>query len=176
MRNVGTGFSRSAFGDRLEQEVREGCVAACRGKPAKIQELGRFILAEPNHKGVGKMLRRLDELNTSDPAFQYIKVDYFKEFWDAVRLGEFATVDDGLAEITHRRTYSHPKPPPKAISTIHKAKGLECESVILMPCDGMTFPDTAYARCLLYVALSRAKSRLLLVLSRANPSPLFTFN
>jgi len=42
-----------------------------------------------------------------------------------------------------------------AISTIHKAKDLECESVIVMPCDARTFPDKHDARCLLYVALSR---------------------
>jgi UvrD-like helicase C-terminal domain len=176
MRSVASGFSRSAFGNRLEQEVRDGCIAACRGKPAKIQELGRILLAEPNHKGVGKMLRRLHEFSQSDPVFEDVIVDHYKEFWEAIRLGEFETVEDGLAEITHRRTYSHPKPPSKAISTIHKAKGLECDSVILMPCDATTFPDSAFARCLIYVALSRAKSRLLLVLSRANRSPLFTFN
>ena len=57
-------------------------------------------------------------------------------------------------------------------STIHKAKGLECDGVIVMPCDAKTFPDTAEARCLLYVALSRAKRRLLLVVSPTAPSPL----
>jgi DNA helicase-2/ATP-dependent DNA helicase PcrA len=41
-----------------------------------------------------------------------------------------------------------------------------------MPCDARTFPDTFEARCLLYVALSRAKDRLLLVVSRDTPSPL----
>jgi DNA helicase-2/ATP-dependent DNA helicase PcrA len=101
-------------------------------------------------------------------------MDCHKEFWDAVHLGDFETADTGLAEITHRRTYSRPMPPEKAISTIHKAKGLECDSVIVMPCDARTFPDKPDARCLLYVALSRAKSRLLLVVPRSNPSPLLT--
>jgi len=82
--------------------------------------------------------------------------------------------ENGFAEITHRRVYSRPKPQERAISTIHKAKGLECESVIVMPCDGRTFPNKEDARCLLYVALSRAKSHLMLVVSRNNPSPLFT--
>jgi len=41
-----------------------------------------------------------------------------------------------------------------------------------MPCDAKTFPDKADARCLLYVALTRAKKRLLLVVSRDSPSPL----
>jgi UvrD-like helicase C-terminal domain/AAA domain len=174
MGHVGKGFSPSAFGNRFEQEAREGCTKSCRGKPALIQELAAFLVAQSDHRGIAKMLRRLSELTTIDPGFATIELDYHQEFWDAIRLGNFDAVDVGLAEITHRRTYSRPKPPEKAISTIHKAKGLECDSVIVLPCDSKTFPDNADARCLLYVALSRAKNRLLLVLSRGSPSPLFT--
>jgi len=174
MGEVGKGFSPSAFGDRFAKEVSEGCTGNCRGKPATIQELARFLVAEANHCGVAKMLRRLSELTATDGNFAGIKIDCRKEFWEAIRLGDFDTADNGLAEITHRRIYSHPKPPEKAISTIHKAKGLECDSVIVMPCDTKNFPDKQEARCLLYVALSRAKSRLLLVVSRSSPSPLFT--
>jgi DNA helicase-2/ATP-dependent DNA helicase PcrA len=44
-----------------------------------------------------------------------------------------------------------------------------------MPCDARTFPDKEDARCLLYVALSRAKRRLVLVVSRTAPSPLLIY-
>ena len=172
MDDIGKGFSPSAFGNAFEQEVREGCTKSRRGKPAAIQELARFLVADPSHRGIARMLHRLSELRTTDAAFADIQMDCHKEFWDAVRLGDFDTVDAGLAEITHRRTYSRPKPPDKAISTIHKAKGLECDSVIVMPCDAKTFPDRPDARCLLYVALSRARCRLQLVVSRDCPSPL----
>jgi hypothetical protein len=174
MGDVGKGFSPSAFGNRFEKEARDGCTGNCRGIPATIQELARFLVNEPNHCGVARMLRRLSELATTDSNFADIKIDCRKEFWEATRLGDFDTADNGFAEITHRRIYSRPKPPDKAISTIHKAKGLECESVIVLPCDASTFPDKHDARCLLYVALSRAKSRLMLVVSRTSPSPLFT--
>jgi DNA helicase-2/ATP-dependent DNA helicase PcrA len=174
MGDVGKGFSPSAFGNRFEKEVRDGCTGNCRGIPATIQELARFLVNEPNHRGVARMLRRLSELATADSNFTDVKIDCRKEFWEATRLGDFDTADNGFAEITHRRIYSRPKPPDKAISTIHKAKGLECESVIVMPCDARTFPDKHDARCLLYVAISRAKSRLLLVVSRMSPSPLLT--
>ena len=172
MNDIGKGFSPSAFGDRFEKEVREGCTARRRGKPATIQELGRFLLAEPDHRGVAKLLARLAELKQGDADFADIEMDHSREFWEAVRLGNFEDLDAGLAEITHRRTYGRPKPPDAAISTIHKAKGLECGNVVVMPCDATTFPDREDARCLLYVALSRAKERLMLVVSRANPSPL----
>jgi hypothetical protein len=172
MGKVGKGFSPSGFGDRFKKEVDESCAGKCRGKPATIQELARFVVDEPNHRGIAKMLRRLSELKKTDTNFAVIETDCHREFCEAVRLGDFDTADAGLAEITHRRTYSRPKPPEKAISTIHKAKGLECGRVIVMPCDAETFPDKPDARCLLYVALSRAKSRLLLAVSRRSPSPL----
>lgn len=171
--NVGRGFSPSAFGDAFEQEAREGCTKKRAGKPAAIQELARFLVDQPDHRGIARMLRRLSELIATSSTFADVEIDCHKEFWDAIRLGEFETAHVGLAEITHRRTQSHPKPPPRAISTIYKAKGLECESVIVMPCDAKTFPNNLNARCLLYVALSRAKSRLLLVVSPSKPSPLF---
>lgn len=169
---VGKGFSPSAFGNAFEQEAREGRTKKRSGKPAAIQDLARFLVDEPDHRGVAKMLRRLSELKDTDGTFADVETDCHKEFWDAVRLGEFETAEAGLAEITHRRTYSHPKPPERAISIIHKAKGLECDSVIVMPCDARTFPNKLDARCLLYVALSRAKSRLLLVVSPSKPSSL----
>jgi DNA helicase-2/ATP-dependent DNA helicase PcrA len=173
MNDIGKGFSASAFGDRFEKEVREGCTARSRGKPAMIQALGRFLLAEPDHRGVAKLLARLAELKQGDTDFADIEMDHSREFWEAVRLGGFADLDTGFAEITQRRTYVRPTPPDAAISTIHKAKGLECGSVLLVPCDSTTFPDRVEARCLLYVALSRAKDRLMLVISHDNPSPLF---
>ena len=167
------GFSPTAFGNRFEQEVRDSCARPCRGKPAQIQNLARFLVNEPNHCGVAKMLRRLSELASNDPHFTDVKIDCHREFWEAACLGDFESAEDGLAEICHRRTYSRPRPPDRAISTIHKAKGLECDAVIVLPCDAKNFPDSEYARCLLYVALSRAKGRLMLVLSRSQPSPLF---
>ena len=170
---VGKGFSPSAFGNDFEREVRDGCPQSRSGKRAMVQELARFLVDDPSHRGIAQMLRRLSGLKTTAPAFRDIEIDCYREFWDAVRLGEFESAEDGLAEITHRRTYSRPQPPLRAISIIHTAKGLECGSAIVMPCDKTTFPDKPDARCLLYVALSRAKSGLLLVVSRQNPSPLF---
>ena len=173
MNDVGKGFSPSAFGNRLILEATEGCTKSASGKPALIQELARFLTVEPDHRGVSKMLRRLREMKDQQPAFGIIEIDHSKEFWEAVGLGGYESPDIGLAEIVHRRTYMRPSPPARAISTIHKAKGLECESVILLPINADTFPDKEEARCLLYVALSRATHRLQLVISRSNPSPLF---
>ena len=174
MDDVGKGFSKSAFGNRFEREVQDGCVKKTKGKPLLIQELARCLVDDQSHRGVAAMLQRLAELKASEPAFADVEMDYLREFRDAIRLGTFETADAGLAEITHRRNYSRPKPPDRAISSIHKAKGLECESVVVMPCSKQTFPDKEDARCLLYVALSRARKRLMLIVARDDPSPLFT--
>jgi DNA helicase-2/ATP-dependent DNA helicase PcrA len=170
--SVSTGFSRSAFGDRLLSEVTGGCSKRCTGKPATLQVLGRIILSEPNHKGVAKFFLRLNELRDTDEVFSVVKLNYRSEFWDAVRLAHFDDVKEGYAEIARRRTARRPLPPHKAISTIHKAKGLECEDALLIPCDQKHFPDTPAGRCRLYVALSRAMRTLTIVVSKKNPSPL----
>lgn len=172
MDEVAVGFSPSSFGNRFEAEVAERCSKSTRGKPAAIQELARLVVEAPDHRGAAGMLKRLHELTQSDPSFAEIKVDSLREFWDAVHLGEFESPAEGLAELAHRRSYVRPRPPDRAISTIHKAKGLECDRVILMPCDAKSFPDKEDARCLLYVALSRAKSELMFVVSANEPSPL----
>ena len=173
MNEVGKGFSPSAFGNRFKLEVQNGCLKTTKGKPALVQRLARCLVDDPSHRGVAAVLESIAELRSSEPTFADIEVDCVREFRDAIRLGSFETPDAGLAEITHRRTYGRPKPPDRAISTIHKAKGLESDSVIIMPCNKQTFPDKEEARCLLYVALSRARKRLMLVVSREEPSPLF---
>ncbi len=166
------GFSPSAFGDALIAEVQSGCCHPRRGKPATLQALARMLLAEPNHCGVAKVLRRLHTLVESDAAFGSICIDYQREYWDAVLLADYSSPDAGVTDLAQRRSARHPKPPAKAISTVHKAKGLECPNVIIVPCDATRFPDTPAARRKLYVAMSRATSSLTLVVPRAGRSPL----
>ena len=170
--HVATGFSRSAFGDTLCSEVSAGCIARRTGKPATLQALGRILLDEPDHNGVAKALRRLSTLIAEDPAFEDVKIDYTREFWEAIRLAQFDDPDEGFAQISYRRAYTRPSLPKKAISTVHKAKGLECNDVLIIPCDARHFSNSAGARCRLYVAMSRAKRSVTFVVSRQQPSPL----
>ena len=172
--SIAVGFSASTHGDRLVKEVIERCVKRCRDKPARLQQLGRFILEQPDHIGVAKCLTHLSRLIDDRVAgFDSIKLDQRREFRDALRLIEFDDPEEGLTEIARRRSFAHPMPPSKAISTIHKAKGLQCDHAIVVPCDRQRFSATDYSRRKLYVALSRAKRSLTLVVSRNDPGPLF---
>ena len=58
------------------------------------------------------------------------------------------------------------------VSTIHKVKGQEYDNIILCLCNAEQFPNHAEARKLLYVALSRAKRRIVILTSKKFPSPL----
>lgn len=173
VQDVAVGFSKSAFGDRLIQEVREGCSRKTSGMPAKLQHLARCLLASPDHRGVAECLESLRALVQDDRAFRGVELDHRQEFWDAIRLGEFDDVAEGLAQLQQRRTWTRPSIPPRALSTIHKAKGLEAPCVTIIPCDARHFRDRLKDRCTLYVALSRARERLCLVVPRQNPTPLF---
>jgi len=170
---IAVGFAPSEFGNIVLREIADGCKASRRLKPATLQELGRLILAEPNHRGVSNFLVHLLNLIKTDAAFSKIRIDNPCEYRDAIRLKDFDDCAVGLAEISRRRTYSRPMPPMRALSTIHKAKGLECKNVVLIPCDSDHFANSDAARCLLYVAISRATDSLMLVVSRAKPSLLF---
>ena len=167
------GFTRTGYTANFTSDVADDCARTRRNKPAKIQELARLVVTEPDHRGAAKVLARIAELRGTDADFQDIQLDAAKEFYEASRLHDFDTAATGFAEINHRRTYSRPHPPPQAISTIHKSKGLEYDNVLILPCDATTFPDDRVSRCLLYVAMSRAMKRLMLVVPRTDVSPLF---
>lgn len=172
LQQVVIGFSDTAFANRLLSEVESGCAKRCAGKPAQLQAMARCLLESPNHVGVGRALSLLEKLIASDDAFCTVKIDLSREYHEAARLAAFDDADEGLAEITRRRTAMRSKMPTKFITNVHKAKGLEYRHVLVMPCDRTHFADTDDKRCLLYVALSRAKESLTLVVSPTDPSPL----
>jgi hypothetical protein len=90
-------------------------------------------------------MREIAKLRRTNTDFGQVGMDCYVEFREAVRLGDHADLDEGFAQFTHHRTHSRPKPPVKAISTIHKAKGLECDGVFVMSCDAQIFADNV--RC-----------------------------
>lgn len=174
MGSIAAGFSPSSHGDRLLQEVRTGAARSTSGKPANIQEVARCLLNNPSHTGVSDALAKIAALvKDSAAGFDTVKIDHSSELRDAVHIGQFAGPDEGFAEVSRMRSYSHTSLPKKVLSSIHKAKGLECDRAMLMACDKSQFTSTLYAKSKMYVALSRAKKSLTLVVSTSHPSPLF---
>lgn len=165
-----TGFSNSGFATRFQDEVASGCAKPTRGRPALIQSLARRIVEQPNHVGVGAFLQDLQSATKCQSEFASIHIDYPREFRKAVRLGTATDPQVGLAEQARHSSHTRRLPPLRAVSTIHKAKGLEAPNVVIMPCDGTTFREKD--RRLLYVAISRASRNLTLVVSRSNPGPI----
>lgn len=168
------GFSPSSHGAHLIREVREGCAKRRSGKPANIQTLARAIVEDPTHKGVSASLAQLRDFVSANVAgFKETQIDRRTEFGDGIRLGEHATPDEGFAELARRRAHVRPQPPQKVLSSIHKAKGLECENVIIAGCGKKQFTETIYSRAKLYVALSRPMNSLTILVPSNEPSPLF---
>jgi hypothetical protein len=173
VQEVTTGFASSSYGKIIQEEVAEGCTEKRSKKPAKIQALARLLVDTPDHRGVARALACLAELISTDDAFKDIKIDLWREFKEGARLERYDDADTGMAELTLLRTVTRISMPDKVISTVHKAKGLERESVLIVPCDNAHFADNDAKRRLLYVALSRATNSLAIVLPRHPPSALF---
>ncbi len=171
--STASGFSPSAFGNRFVLEAMQGCVKPCNGKPLHLQAMARHIVECPDHRGAARALDHLRGLAANEAAFGDVRVHHGREFAEAILLGRFENAEDGFAEIARRRAHARPQLPMKAISTIHKAKGLEFENVMVLPCDADNFSNTKSSRARLYVALSRATRSLMLVVSKQKPSPLF---
>lgn len=173
VQDVSCGFSNSAYGNTFKQEITQACSSPKRGKPGKIQTIAEYILNQPNHRGIASALAQLDNLMRTDRAFKDIKLDMRREFKEAIQLADYDNLYEGVKHLNLRRTVSRHPLPPRAISTIHKAKGLERENVLIVPCDRAHFADSDTKRRLFYVALSRATKSLALVIPYDSPSPLF---
>jgi hypothetical protein len=173
VQGICTGFSDSQFATRFSTEVASSCAKLARGKPALIQALARRIVDQPDHAGVGGFLQDLHGAIKTQPEFAAVHIDYPREFWEAIRIGAASDPQTGLAEQSRHNAHAPRLPPARAISTVHKAKGLEAPNVAIMPCDATTFREKD--RRLLYVAISRASRTLTLVVLRSNPSPIIDF-
>lgn len=52
-----------------------------------------------------------------------------------------------IRKLARKRSYARPSPPKRVLSSIHKAKGLECDNVLIMACDKTQFTTTSCAKC-----------------------------
>jgi DNA helicase-2/ATP-dependent DNA helicase PcrA len=171
LKSLLVGFSSSRYGDRLIKEIRVPSDNPRGQIPPQLKVMSEFIRAYPNHVGFSKAAEHLKGLIIQNAdGFSDLHIDYQRELDDLIKLKGYNDPLTGFAEISQRRSRAYPKPPHKALSTVHKAKGLEAEYVVVFACDGEHFPRTHVKRNLLYVALSRATESVTIIASRNNRS------
>lgn len=165
------GFTDSRYGDRLIKEVRAPSGKPRGQIPPQLKVMAKFIRSYPTHIGFSKAAEHLKGLIIQNAdGFSDLHIDYLRELDDLIKLKGYNDPLTGFAEISQKRSRAYPKPPRKALSTVHKSKGLEAEHVVVFACDGAHFPGTHVKRNLLYVALSRATESVTVIASRNNRS------
>jgi DNA helicase-2/ATP-dependent DNA helicase PcrA len=171
LKSLLVGFCGGRYGDRLIKEVRAPSDTPRGQIPPQLKVMAEFIRAYPNHVGFSKAAEHLKGLIIQNAeGFSGLHIDYQRELDDLIKLKGYKDPLTGFAEISQRRSRAYPKPPRKALSTVHKSKGLEAEYVVVFACDGAHFPGTRVKRNLLYVALSRATESVTIITSRNNRS------
>jgi len=173
LKSLLVGFSSNRYGNRLIQEIRAPSNNPRGQIPPQLKVMAEFIRAEPDHISFSKAAEHLKGLIVHNAdGFSELHIDYQRELDDLIKLKGYDDPLTGFAEISKRRSRSYPKPPRKALSTVHKSKGLEAEYVFVFACDLDHFPETQVKRNLLYVALSRATESVTIMASREKRSPL----
>ena len=122
------------------------------------------IYASPDHRGIAIAMCLVRD---APPGAYNIR---FRDH--AWALCAFSRTDDPrgfrstIGRIRRRRKW-----PPQMVSTIHKAKGLDFDHVLLCPVDHHQYPENVLGARLLYVALSRARRSIRLVMAGDAPTP-----
>lgn len=125
-----------------------------------------FIYASSDHKGIAKAAKAYFQR----PPHSY-QVRRAEPIRILISLG--ASEDPRLILSSVARARRNKTPPDAIVSTIHKAKGMEFDHVLVLPVDRHQYPPNAKAAKRLYVALSRARRSIHLVTSSDSPSPHF---
>jgi len=121
------------------------------------------IYASPDHRGMAVAMRLVRD---TLPAGYTIRLcDHVWALCAFDRTDDPRAFRSVLGRIRRRRRW-----PPQMVSTIHKAKGLDFDHVLLCPVDRHQYPDDLFGARLLYVALSRAKRSIRLVLASDVPT------
>jgi hypothetical protein len=119
------------------------------------------IYSQPNHKGLAAAMSLIRQAPPRD---------YVVRFTDhAWALRSLQHVEDPRGHLRNLGRLRRRRPLARhVISTIHKAKGLEFERILLCPIDHHQYPDGPMGARLLYVALSRATRSIDLVTSSSS--------
>jgi DNA helicase-2/ATP-dependent DNA helicase PcrA len=121
------------------------------------------IYASPDHRGAAVAMRMVRD--TLPPGYTIRFGDHVWALCAFDRTDDPRALRSMLGRIRRRRKW-----PPQMVSTIHKAKGLDFDHVLICPVDRHQYPDGVLGARLLYVALSRARRSIRLVLAGDAPT------
>jgi len=121
------------------------------------------IYASPDYRGMAVAMRTVRD--TLPPGYTIRFPDHVWALSGFDRTDDPRAFRNALGRIRRRRKW-----PAQMVSTIHKAKGLDFDHVLLCPVDRHQYPDGVLGARLLYVALSRAKRSIRLVLAGDAPT------
>jgi hypothetical protein len=120
------------------------------------------IYESPDHRGMAAAMRKVRD---GAPGYTIRFGDHVWALCAFDRTDDPRAFRSTLGRIRRRRKW-----PAQMVSTIHKAKGLDFDHVLLCPVDRHQYPDDVLGARLLYVALSRARQSVRLVLAGDAPS------
>jgi hypothetical protein len=111
------------------------------------------------------------EISVAPPAWLTIRMPMTMRLLGQVRARAEEDSAECLDEVVARFKAGAPRLP-RSVSTIHKAKGLEFDNVMIANFSAAHFGDDEMSRRIAYVALSRARRSITLLVPGDSPSPL----
>jgi len=101
--SVAVGFTRSTHGARLLKRDPGRLPDEHDRETSQDQAIARRIVDEPSHRGVAAALELISDLaERKTVGFDSISIDRRVEYRDGIRLGQFASPDEGFAEIARK--------------------------------------------------------------------------
>lgn len=161
----------------IARQIRESLTAngVLIGRKTRIATVGAalsVLYEQPNPWGACEVLRRIA---ASPPPWLKIHLPECLRVLARVRRTDELTSAEVLDSVVQARKRSGWMPR-RSITTVHKAKGREADHVIVVHCAESVFPDDEHARRLLYVATSRARRSVTLIVPGARPTQLLQVN
>lgn len=158
----------AAYRHRIEQSLGERDLNPGRQHVVRpVIEILQLFYATPTFSSVARACRALLE---APPAFLRIERPAAFRILCAL-LGKDAVPDEALQDAVQAYKAATRRPD-FAVSTIHRAKGLQFDHVLLSNVSSSHFSDDVRGRRLLYVAISRCRRSLTIVLPEQNASAL----
>jgi hypothetical protein len=170
MHDWGTGMTKTYMDQVAEICQPDGVITGARKKILPLARLCEHLYQTPT---TAEWLRCLRRVMGGEHGVESWKILRGDPLYLLARLHPSET-DDPLA-LLHgeaRARDAARKAPQRGFMTIHKAKGLEFETVAIPYCAGSLFKDDMPSRRRMYVAMSRAQARLHVLVPNDDPTPL----